>query len=86
MKWNLPLKDQHDIHNFLTSGNVPTFTALIKERERNGMSGIFKVFLGAKYIDGYVKCCFKKVNSTATHPYEGPIAAAAFIEIISIKK
>ena len=86
MKWNLPLKNQHDIHDFLTNGNVPTFTALVEERTKPGISGVLKVFLGAKYINGYVKCTFKKVNSTDINPYEGLIAAAAFIKIISIKK
>jgi len=86
MKRNLPLENQNDIHSFLTNGSVPTFTALIEEREENGISGVIKVFLGARYIDGYVKCTFKKVDSTDTNPYEGLIAAAAFIKIISIKE
>jgi hypothetical protein len=81
---NLPLENQNDIHSFLTSSNVPAFTALIEEREENGISGTIRVFLGAKYTNGYVRCTFKKINSTDTNSYEGSIAAAAFIKIISI--
>jgi len=86
MRWTLPLADQHSIHSFLTSSPVPTFTAVIKEREKNGISGTITVFLGAKYINGYIKCTFKKIDTADTNPYEGLIAAAAFIKIISIKE